>query len=97
MDSDLVERLRGAPVDGYGALVALLDEAADRIEALEDYITSIRGTVVKGEPIGTIKALRERVKVLEDACQEYLDAFDNATGTVYVEPIIRAALQETGQ
>ena len=35
MDSDLVERLRGAPVDGYGYLVALLDEAADRIETLQ--------------------------------------------------------------
>ena len=42
MDSDLVERLRGAPVDGYGALVALLDEAADRLEALQADKTRLR-------------------------------------------------------
>lgn len=35
-----------------------------------------------------------RITALEKACQAYLDAYDSATGTVYVEPVIRAVMEE---
>jgi len=40
-----------------------------------------------------IEALTTEVERKDAALQAYLDAFDKGTGTVYVEPIIRAALQ----
>lgn len=35
----------------------------------------------------------DRISALEKACQAYLDAYDSATGTVYVEPVIRAVME----
>lgn len=46
---------------------------------------------------GVDKAMSEaafRITALENACRAYLEAYDTATGTVYVEPIIRAAMEE---
>jgi hypothetical protein len=34
-----------------------------------------------------------RITALENACRAYLDAYDSATGTVYVEPVIRAVME----
>jgi len=35
-----------------------------------------------------------RIAELESACSAYLNAFDQATGTVYVEPIIREVMKD---
>lgn len=46
-----------------------------------------------------IKALLQdaanRITALENACRAYLVAYDGARGTVYVEPIIRAAMEDS--
>jgi len=39
-------------------------------------------------------AAADRIEELEAACLAYLDAFDQATGTVYVEPIIREVMKD---
>ena len=41
-----------------------------------------------------IEALTAESERKDAALQAYLDAFDQATGTVYVEPIIRKALEK---
>ena len=41
-----------------------------------------------------IEALTAEIERKDAALQAYLDAFDQATGTVYVEPIIRTALEK---
>lgn len=46
---------------------------------------------------GVDKAMSEaalRITALENACRAYLDAYDSATGTVYVEPVIRAVMED---
>lgn len=42
LTDDLVKQLREATLDGYGYVVALLDEAADRIEALTAEIEALK-------------------------------------------------------
>ena len=87
----------------YRSEEELFNLIADRIESLEDYITSIRGTVVKGEPIGTIKALQadNALKIPREPTQAMLKAGDLAwsEGTLTLaiwQAMYDAALQETG-
>ena len=41
-----------------------------------------------------IEDLKAEIERKDAALQAYLDAFDQATGTVYVEPIIRKAMEK---
>lgn len=36
----------------------------------------------------------DEIERLREAVQAYLDAYDNATGTVYVEPLMRKAMEK---
>jgi uncharacterized small protein (DUF1192 family) len=46
------------------------------------------------EAADRIEALTAEIERKDAALQAYLDAFDQATGTVYVEPIIRKAMEK---
>jgi len=58
---------------------------------LIELLTAQRGTVHSGAYHAMTDAIA-RITALENACQAYLDAYDNATGTVYVEPVIRKVM-----
>jgi len=80
-------------------------EVADYIEALTAEVERLKksGAAILAEKhreqaeaklwFGEFQHLRAEVERKDAALQAYLDAFDKGTGTVYVEPIIRAALQ----
>lgn len=47
---------------------------------------------------GAYHSMREaanRIAALENACRAYLEAYDSAAGTVFVEPIIRTVMEES--
>lgn len=68
-----------------------MSNLTDQLEAWGD--TDVQyGNVCRGDAFHDAAA---RITALENACRAYLDAYDNATGTVYVEPIIREAMKDT--
>lgn len=72
-------------------------EAADALTTLSAENEALKHDVqrqmaIAYEHVNENAALSARVERLEAACQQYLDAFDAGTGTVYVEPVIRQAL-----
>ena len=61
---DLVKRMREAELDGYGYLVALLDEAADRIEAQANTIEELRSANERWVSAFNQAAAEERAKIV---------------------------------
>ena len=69
---------------------------AKTIEDLQDYITAMRGAVVKGEPTGTIKALQAKNAWLLETLLSAETAMVNGSPFL-CRSILRTALQRMGQ
>ena len=65
---------------------------------LEARLNAWRETPFEGDPmvdalLADIPEAADTLRRYREACEAYCKAFDEGTGTVYVEPIIRQALQ----
>ena len=97
MTDDLIKRMRDAKLDGYGYFVALLDEAADRIEALQ-----ADNARLQAQNESLLKAIAAFVNQHRGSTHKGIDELDHLRTITYEAGLfddqkIFPALQETGQ